>query len=148
MQRYGLTLPDFYAGEEALRERAARKLVPPALTARMAEVRSSTGTSLARLKGDLLQFDPTLAKALNRSARKVEYQLGKIESKVARQTIVRDERASRDARMLSDLVFPHRHLQERFYSILPLVAKHGLTLVDDIYGQLELSCPDHQIVTM
>jgi len=78
----------------------------------------------------------------------VEYQLSKIEAKVARQTILRDERASTDARMLSNLIFPHRHLQERFYSVLPLIAKHGFTLVDEIYGQLQLSCPDHQLVTI
>ena len=148
MLRYGLTLPDFYPGERALRERAARTLVPPALNSRMADTRTSTSAALARLKSELLRFDPTLAKALNRSTRKVEYQLSKIEAKVARQTILRDERASTDARMLSNLIFPHRHLQERFYSVLPLIAKHGFTLVDEIYGQLQLSCPDHQLVTI
>jgi len=148
MLRYGLTLQDFYPGEQAVRERAAAKLVPPALTTRMADTRIVTSAALARLKTDLLRFDPTLAKALNRSTRKVEYQLSKIESKVARQVILRDERASADATMLSNLVFPHRHLQERFYSILPLVAKHGFTLVDEIYNQLQLTCPDHQLVTI
>ncbi len=148
MLRYGLCLPDFYPGEQAVRERAAAKLVPPALTTRMSDTRTGTSAALARLKTDLLHFDPTLAKALNRSTRKVEYQLSKMESKVARQVILRDERASADARMLSNLVFPHRHLQERFYSILPLVAKHGFTLIDEIYGQLQLTCPDHQLVTI
>ena len=31
MGRYGLSLPDFFAGEDALRERIAASLVPPAL---------------------------------------------------------------------------------------------------------------------
>ena len=148
MSRYGLDLPAFFSGEEALRERAAHTLVPPSVNKQMEETRSTTASALARLKSELLHFDPTLAKALNRSGRKIEYQLEKISGKVARQTIARDERAQLDARMLSNLVFPHRHLQERFYSALPLLAKHGLGLVDEVYGQIQLSCPDHQLVTV
>jgi len=148
MTRYRLDLPSFFAGEDALRERVARTLVPPSLKTRLDETRSATASSLARLKAELLQFDPTLAKALNRSGRKVEYQMEKIAKKVARQQMIRDERSGADARMLSNLVFPHRHLQERFYSVLPLLAKHGLGLVDEIYEHIELSCPDHQLVTI
>ena len=148
MQRYRLTLPDFYPGEEAVREHAAQTLVPPALHERLTETQSTTTAAMSRLKADLLRFDPTLAKALNRSARKVEYQLSKIASKVARETILRDERSTADIAQLSNLIFPHRHLQERFYSILPLLAKHGLSLVDDLYDRLELTCPDHQMVTI
>ncbi len=147
MNRYKLDLPAFFPGEQALRERAAQILVPPALTKRLEETRSTASAALSRLKSELLAFDPTLAKALNRSGRKIEFQLSKIADKVGRQAIARDERATRDARTLSNLIFPHNHLQERFYSALPLLAKHGPALVDDLYGQIQLSCPDHQLVT-
>jgi uncharacterized protein YllA (UPF0747 family) len=114
----------------------------------MAETRTETARSLATLKSRLIGFDSTLAKALNRSTRKIEYQLQKIESKIARQTLIRDERASHDASALANLVFPHKHLQERFYSILPLMAKHGPGLVDTIYENIHLDCPDHKLLTL
>ncbi len=41
--------------------------------------------------------------------------------------------AARDAASLYGLIFPERHLQERLYSILPFLAKHGLELIDQIY---------------
>jgi len=148
MSRYHLDLPAFFAGEDSLRERVAKTLVPAALASRMSDARATTAAALSRLKSDFLKFDPTLANALDRSSRKIEYQLSKTETKLARQTLLRNDRASADARSLSNLVFPHRHLQERFYSILPLVAQHGLSLVDDIYEHLQLSCPDHQLVTI
>ena len=148
MSRYKLNLPAFFHGEEALREQASQTLVPPALTSHMEETQASTASSLARLKAELVRFDPTLAKSLNRSSRKIEYQLSKMAAKVARQTMARDARSTEDARQLSGLVFPHRHLQERFYSALPLLAKHGLGLVDDLYAHVELGCPDHQLVTI
>jgi hypothetical protein len=46
------------------------------------------------------------------------------------------------------LVYPQRHLQERLYSILPFLAKHGTGLIDDLYECLNLECPDHQLATL
>jgi hypothetical protein len=39
-------------------------------------------------------------------------------------------------------------LQERLYSILPFLAKHGLDLVDRIYEAIELDCPDHRMMVV
>ena len=148
MDRYGLHVPDFFAGEAALREKAAAKLVSPELTALMAETRAATQVSLDRLKAKLTAFDSTLAKALNRSRRKIEYQLEKMERKIARQTMLRDERASHDAKELTNFIFPHKHLQERLYSYLPLMAKFGPGLVDSIYQNVHVDCPDHKFLTV
>lgn len=148
MKRYDLTVPDFFNGEEALRQKAAAKLVSPELTALMAETRTSTAQSLDRLKARLADFDATLAKALNRSRRKIEYQLEKTERKIARQTLLRDERATHDATALSNFIFPHKHLQERLYSFLPFLAKFGPGLVDVIYENVHVDCPDHKFVTL
>jgi bacillithiol biosynthesis cysteine-adding enzyme BshC len=148
MKRYDLCVPDFFAGEAALREKAAAKLVSPELTALMAETRTSTQISMDRLKAKLTAFDSTLAKALNRSRRKIEYQLEKTERKIARQTLLRDERATHDAEALTNLVYPHKHLQERLYSFLPFLAKFGPGLVDSIYENVHVDCPDHKFVTL
>jgi bacillithiol synthase len=148
MARYDLRVPDFFAGEAALREKAAAKLVSPALTALMAETRTATAKSLDRLKTELTGFDSTLAKALNRSRRKIEYQLEKTERKVGRQTMLRNERASHDAAALTNLIYPHKHLQERLYSILPFLAKYGPGLVDEVYDHIHPDCPDHKFLTL
>src|SRR5476649_89944 len=97
MDRYGLALPDFFQGEDWLRERISVKLVPPRLTGAMRETTASVEAAVARLRGDLAGLDPTLALALDRSAKKIQYQLGKIERKAGREAMRRDERAARDA---------------------------------------------------
>jgi bacillithiol biosynthesis cysteine-adding enzyme BshC len=148
MDRYGLCLPDFFGGEAALREKVAAKLVSPTLTALMAETRAAASQSLDRLKAELLSFDPTLAKALNRSRRKIEYQLEKTERKVARQTMLRNQRSTEDAEALTNFIYPHKHLQERLYSIVPLLAKFGPGLVDSVYENVHIDCPDHKFVTL
>jgi bacillithiol biosynthesis cysteine-adding enzyme BshC len=148
MNRYQLQVPDFFTNESALREKVAAKLVSPELTALMSETRAAAAESLDRLKAQLTAFDSTLAKALNRSRRKIEYQLEKIERKIARQTLLRDQRATRDAAALANLIYPHKHLQERLYSILPFLAKHGPGLVDTIYENVHTDCPDHKFLTI
>lgn len=76
------------------------------------------------------------------------YQLAKMERKIGRETMARDARVARDAAYLSGLVYPQRHLQERLYSILPFLAKHGTGLIDDLYECLNLDCPDHQLAVI
>jgi bacillithiol biosynthesis cysteine-adding enzyme BshC len=148
MDRYGLALPDFFQGDDVLREHIAARLVPPALNAAIGETAGAVDRALQRLRGDFERFDPTLAQALDHSGRKIRYQLSKIERKAGREAMRRDDRAARDAASLYGLIFPERHLQERLYSILPFLAKHGLELVDQIYQAIELDCPDHRMMVV
>ena len=132
-----------------MRERIARQLVPPALTEEFSEVRRTVSQSVERLRDDLAGFDATLAAAVNKSSAKILYQLSKIERKTARETLKRNERAAADASTMSGLIFPDKHLQERYYSILPFLAKHGVDdLMDTLYDHVRLECPDHQVLVV
>ena len=112
------------------------------------EATASVEGSLERLRRELIAFDPTLAKAADRSLRKIRYQLGKIERKTGREALRRDERAARDASSIYGLIYPERHLQERLYSFLPFLAKHGLDLTDQVYEAIQLDCPDHRLMVV
>jgi len=148
MEKYGLTLADFFRGEEALRERIAARLVPPAMTARMRETVGTVNAAVDALRRDLSSFDPTLVKALETSSRKIRHQIGKIEAKAGREALRRDERAAHEAAGLYGLICPERHLQERLYSYLPLLAKHGPELTERVYEAVELDCPDHRLMVV
>lgn len=146
MDRYGLTLADFFHGYEALRERAARALTPPSLSERIRETRSAVNAALEQLAGELGAFDPTIQAAFEKSRRKIEYQVAKTERKVARQAFLRDARAASDASYLLGLIYPEKHLQERLYSSLPFLARYGVDLVPRLYENIALDCPDHRIL--
>lgn len=148
MTRYGLTLPDCAHGDHAVRERIAARLIPPGLSGTLAQTKTAVEQAVDRLAGDLAGFDASLAAATDRSRRKMLYQISKLERKVGRETMARDARVARDAAYLSGLVYPHRHLQERLYSILPFLARHGTGLIDDLYAGLNLGCPDHQLAAV
>jgi bacillithiol biosynthesis cysteine-adding enzyme BshC len=146
MDRYQLSLQDFFPGETALRERIAAKLVPPALNETIRQTAADVDRAVARMHVAMTSFDPSLAKALHGSSRKIRYQLEKMERKAGREALRRDERAARDAASLYGLIYPERTLQERLYSILPLLAAHGPDLTNWIYNAIELDCPDHRLM--
>jgi len=103
---------------------------------------------LDRLGGGLENFDPTLAASLTKSRGKILYQIEKTRKKTERETMRRDARASEESRYLSALLYPHKHLQERFYSILPFLAEHGMDVTDRLYEVVRMDCPDHRVVTI
>lgn len=148
MERYGLSLQDFFHGEEALRERVASRLIPPALAGTLAETGETVERAIARLRGEMEDFDPTLAKALGNSDRKIRHQMARIAGKAGRESMRRNAQAERDASSLYGLIYPERHLQERLYSILPFLAQHGPELIDHIYRSIQLDCPDHRLMVV
>ncbi len=148
LDRYGLRVPDLLDYQEKVKSRMAAKLVPAGIEEKFASLRSHISSSVATLQTSLKDFDPTLEAAAKKSGSKMLYQLAKLEQKTARETMRRDEQASQDAAYLMNLVHPHRHLQERFYSIVPFLAKHGLDLPERLLAQIQLTCPDHMVRTL
>jgi uncharacterized protein YllA (UPF0747 family) len=146
MERYGLTLPGFFHGEDSIRQAIAGQLVPATLVREFDQTQKATSESLTKLRDDLVSFDPTLADAADKTRSKILYQLSKIERKTAREALKRNQRAGEEAGYMSGLIFPEKHLQERLYSILPFVAKHGLELMDTLYEHVHLDCPDHKVL--
>ena len=147
MDKYGLTAPSFFRGD-GLREAIAEKLIPAALAHEFEKIQTATARSLDELRAALHSFDATLGAAADKSRAKILYQLSKLERKTGRETLLRDQRATEDARYMSGLIFPDKHLQERFYSILPFVARHGLGLMDTLYANIHLDCPDHKVLVV
>jgi len=146
MDRFGLTVTCLSHGEAVVRDYIAARLIPRALNDEFAATRTGLQRALGELRGEVAGFDPTLGAALDKSAAKMVYQLAKMEGKVQREALRRDERARAEAAYLSGLVFPNKHLQERLYGILPFLAQFGEGFVDTLYERVELANPDHQLV--
>jgi bacillithiol biosynthesis cysteine-adding enzyme BshC len=145
LTKYGLRVPDLLDHHENVKGVLASRLVPPALGEQIKNAQTAASQALSQLQGSLLHFDPTLEAASRKSTAKITYQFAKLERKIARETMRRDEHASKDAHYLLNLIYPQRHLQERFYSILPFLAKHGLDLPQQLLGEIQLSCADHML---
>lgn len=143
LERYGLTLRSLFAGEEALKEAIAKQLAPAGLKDSFRNTEMQVKSALGTLRKEIEAFDHTLGAALDKSTAKILYQISKMERKVAREAFRREEAAVAGAAHLSRLLLPQRRLQERFYSILPFLAKHGLEVTEHILGNINLDAPDH-----
>ncbi|MDQ2710877.1 MAG: bacillithiol biosynthesis cysteine-adding enzyme BshC [Acidobacteriota bacterium] len=148
INRYGLRFPSLLDHPEKVKSAIACQLVPIELQKEFDSVQSSMAAAIAGLQGNLHKFDPTLEAAAAKSGSKMLYQLRRLSEKTARETLRRDERSAREADYLTNLVYPHRRLQERFYSIVPFLAKNGLDLPHRLLDLTQLACPDHMIRTV
>jgi bacillithiol biosynthesis cysteine-adding enzyme BshC len=146
--RYGLGLEDCFAGLDALGERIARTLTPPELKTGFRTAASAASRAVDQLRGQLARFDPTLAEALDRGRAKILYQLSKIERKAAREALRRDQRAARETSHVFNLLYPRKHLQERFYTILPFLARHGFDLIGRVYENVRLDSAGHRVLAI
>ena len=145
LTRYDVRVPDLLGHRDNVKGMLAARLVPPALSEQIKAAHAAASQALAQLQSGLQHFDPTLQAATGKSTAKIAYQFAKLERKIARETMRRDERATKDADYLLNLIYPQRHLQERFYSIIPFLAKHGFDLPRELLSQIQLSCPDHML---
>jgi bacillithiol synthase len=148
LDRYRMTVTQVMTNEGALKDRIAQSLVPESVSKSLETTTAEVTRQVDRLQSALATFDPTLAASAAKSRAKILYQLEKLGRKTARETLHRDQRAQSDTRHLAALLYPHKHPQERFYSILPFLAQHGLDLIDRLYDAVDPMCPDHRIYTV
>jgi bacillithiol synthase len=148
IKRYNLCVPELLDHQEKVKGKIAAKLVPAALADEFSSLDLSISNALSGLEKSLRDFDPTLEAATKKSGAKMLYQLRRLSGKTARETLRRDERSAREATYLMNLIYPHRRLQERFYSIVPFLAKHGPDLPQRLFEMTQTSCPDHMVRTV
>ena len=148
LSRYKLTVPQTFVDPEHLKERVAHSLVPESLSDSFETQTAFVMKHLGLVRAELERFDPTLAASLDKSRAKIMYQIEKARRKTAAEIMRRNDRAAGDAQYLSGLLYPHRHLQERFYSILPFLAQQGPELVNRLLENVTLACPDHRVITL
>lgn len=145
LDRYHLDVADILGHREEVQSRIARQLVPADIAQRLEKMKSAISAELQDTGRTLSAFDPTLQASLAKSGAKIQYQLDKIAAKTARETFRRDDQAADVARRLTNAIYPHEHLQERMYTILPFLAQHGLQLIPQLFRAAQLHCPDHMV---
>ncbi len=146
LTRYGMNVAQAFIDEESLQAHIARVLAPDSVKSAFADAAAKLESGVAHLRTELERFDPTLASSLDKSRAKILYQIERTRRKIEREMLHRNQRASGDAHYLTSLLFPERHLQERFYTILPFLARHGVDLIDRLYDSAQVDCPDHRVL--
>jgi uncharacterized protein YllA (UPF0747 family) len=146
LARHGLTVKDCLTKTSDLKRRISGRLIPPDLNHAFETAQGSLAQTLDGLGAAIGTFDRSLGAAFEKSRRKVLYQFEKTRRKTARESLLRDGRAEKDAEYLSNLIFPREAQQERVYGPLAFIAEHGPGFPQRIYENTHLDCHDHVVL--
>jgi bacillithiol biosynthesis cysteine-adding enzyme BshC len=146
LERYGLTLADFFTGPEALMKRVVEEYLGTATATLFTQTEQNVNDELDRLRSKLQTIDPTLANALDTGRKKINYQLEGLRTRFVRAQMSRDEATHRQLQRAFDQLYPNKELQERHINITSLLARHGTYVIEWIYNAINLGSNDHQIV--
>src|SRR4029077_947440 len=146
LERYGLSLADFFGGLEPLLSRVVEEHLGAATAKLFTKSEENINQELDKLGRQLETIDPTLASALETGRRKINYQLEGLRTRFHRAQMGRDEAAHRQLQRAFDQLYPNKELQERHINIASLLARHGTYVIDWIYNAINLESNEHQIV--
>jgi bacillithiol synthase len=146
LERYSLTLPDTFQGEEALRQRLAAHSLPVELQGAFDSANSALESSLTLVREALSRLDVTLVEAAKGAESKIRHQLDSLRARAARAELTRGEVLSRHAALLSNTLYPNKDLQEREVAGVHFLAKYGTGLLGELYDLIHTDCLDHQVI--
>lgn len=146
LERYGLTLGDFFEGLEPVTKRVVEEHLGAGTARNFSDAEQNVNQELDRLKLELQAIDPTLADALETGRKKINYQLEGLRTRFVRAQMTRDEAAHRQLQRAADQLYPDKDLQERHINITSLLARHGTYVTEWIYNAINLGSNEHQIV--
>jgi uncharacterized protein YllA (UPF0747 family) len=148
IERYGIAVPDVFAGPEALRQKLAAHNLPQDLQSAFDTAKQSLDANVGAIKEKLTRLDRTLVDAAETAVSKMHYQLDRLHTQAARAELQKGELVSRHAETLSQALYPHKGLQERGIGGIYFVARHGRDLLHQLYAAIRSDCLNHQILEL
>jgi len=146
LERYGVTLKDFFGGYDQVIAAVVDQYLGKETAAAFDHTTQTFSRELDALQQKLRQVDPTLAEALDKGRRKINYQIDGLRTRFQRAQISRDQALQRQLEHAFDLLYPEKNLQERRINITSLLARHGPYVIDWIFDAIELESNQHEIV--
>lgn len=146
LERYGIQLQDFFAGPDHVVAKVVAEYLGKETAAAFEHTTETFNQELDGLQDQLKRVDPTLADALEKGRRKINYQIDGLRTRFNRAQVARDEAVQRQLQHAADLLFPEKTLQERRINITSFIARHGRYFVDWIFDAIDLETKDHEIV--
>ncbi len=146
LERYGIRLSDFFQGLDHVMAQVVQKYLGQETSATFEHTTQTFNRELDVLEEQLRRVDPTLADALEKGRRKINYQIDGLRTRFNRAQVARDEAVNRQLEHAFDLLYPKKSLQERQINITSYLARHGQYFVDWAFDAIDLASNDHQIV--
>jgi bacillithiol biosynthesis cysteine-adding enzyme BshC len=148
LRQHGIAVTDTFHGPDALRKKLASRTLPEGVQAAFETAQRSVEESLARLRKELEELDPTLVGASETAGSKMNYQLDRLRQLATAAELRRSEVIGRHAEALCQKLYPNGALQERGVAGAYFVARHGVDLLQSLYDNMHTDCHDHRILEL
>jgi len=125
LRKYGLTVEDVWSGSQDLRHRMERRSVSSALTKNFDRNQRQIAKMLSQLGKQIEKLDPTLKGTVERTRKRIEFQIDKLRRKAGRAQDQKTGLISTHEQYLESLLYPHKGPQERELCLLPFLARWG-----------------------
>ncbi len=145
-EKYGLEPGEMLQPAEALLKHVLAEHLPPGAGELFASVKREVAEALARLKGELDTGEEGFARAAERAAKKIVYNLDKLEERYVKALQRRNEVVVRRITQLSNAVRPNGSLQERVFPIAQFLNGYGEGIADAVGGAIDPLRPRHDFI--
>ena len=134
LARYGLAIDDL-ADPHAAETQLARDAWPSGVARSMQGLRREVADRLANLKASLAEVDGlTPAATVDGAARALEWRISRLERRINASVKRRETALVRDLATIRGSLYPGGARQERALNLVPMLARHGLGLLEDMRG--------------
>ena len=134
MARYRLRIEDF-ADPHALETRLAREAWPAGVAKAMEQLRRDLAERLAGVRASLQGLDGLAPSAtVDGTGRALDWRLSRLERRISAAVKSRETSLMRDLATVRGSLFPGGVRQERALNLIPLLARHGVGLLDELRG--------------
>jgi bacillithiol biosynthesis cysteine-adding enzyme BshC len=144
MEKYKLSLPDVWQGEEILGQKIAAIGFAEGWSEHFDQSERDLEHILTRLQGDIEKLDATLLDTLQHTKEKMKYQMERLRGKLTRAALGRSDLLVRHVQAISRFLLPHKDLQERRVGGVYFLGRGGYELLEHLLAQVQVHCSDHQ----
>jgi bacillithiol biosynthesis cysteine-adding enzyme BshC len=147
LERHALSLEDCFQGKNHV----VRKILlaePGRAEVLLAGMRQRIEQEFEEMKPALTSMDISLGASAETIRRKLLHRVASLQSKFVNFEMRRNASLDQEVSHLLDCCYPNAHLQERELGVHPLLARHGLSLLDTLYDCIDPAILAHRIVRM
>jgi len=132
LQRYSLNVEDF-TDPHAVETRLARDAWPANVAKAMEQLRHGLAERLASVREALHELDGLAPSAtVDGTGRALDWRLSRLERRISAAVKARETQLMRDVGTARGALFPNGVRQERALNLIPMLARHGLGLLDEM----------------
>ena len=146
LAKYRLEFCDLFQGSQPLLKQIVERTVNQEVSARFNRLEREFANRLGDMEEPLKSVDPTLVAALGTTRKKIQYQLENLRAKFVGAESRQRKVLTRQVDSLLRTIYPSRGLQERQINIFYFLSRYGPEFLEQLYGAIDLSNPDHRLI--